>query len=237
MARRRTGLNYEKDPWRTENLNWFRKFPQLFRRDGKLAYKYVELLGLTGPEMLLKMESCIPDPMYFVGIDNNPEVLMAHVRRGVSFPMICGDVFSDGVRFIGRSDPGVGVLNLDTTNGVRPGWWREHHASLKEMVDLGSSKCPKFCLILNHTFDRGAEPGTIAWDRVLTHAEGLSTVFSPWKLDMESLLNGADALKQPGFEGRAGAFTVYKSKNHPLRMITVRLAFARAQRKVFTEDQ
>jgi hypothetical protein len=165
-------------------------------------------------------------PKHFIGGDLNESLLMKHVLDKVPFRLVWGDAFISCLYLLRETDTNLGVVNLDTTNGVREVWWEKNRLQLREMVTLGSKKCPSFTIILNHCLDRGGDPGTTVANRIKVHAKGLAEAFKDWGLTEKSLLKGAEpAMSTPGFTGRAGPYRLYSSEDHRLRMITIRLAF------------
>lgn len=231
-------MNFDKCGWRDRNFQWLRKEKALWKGD-KFAYRYMEMIGLSGVQMYQLLRPYLPSSLFFSGVDTDETIIMSHLLDKVPFPLTYGDIFAAALHMLQTKEgPKLGVLNCDTTNGIRPQWWDRKLEPLRRIVDLGTASCPKFCLILNHTLDRGGLPQTKTIDRLRTERDGILQVFTGWNLTTKDFA-GMEVASQPGFAPRseeeptwAGPFEVYHSRNKTVRMVTLRMAFDRARKRI-----
>jgi hypothetical protein len=228
-------MSFNKTPWRQENVRWVGQHKRhLCGSDGKLKYAYIDLFGDSGEAMHAELVKAklLPNGKtdLFVGLDNEPEHLLKYILRQEKagkepdFRLVFGNAYSVVPNMLRKKEP-LGIVALDTTNGINPRWWTNHVDSLQELVRLGSAKCDRFLLLLNHVLDRGGEADLDAMGRIGQHADHLVQTFKPWSLQKNDLLPGAEQVSETGFLGFAGGFEIYRSGNKALRMVTVRLAF------------
>ena len=193
-------MSFKKPLWRQANLDFIRRQKALWNRS-KLAYGYVELFGQTGAEMYNLLLPCLPHEkgktQHFIGVDHDAGILMNYVLQNgaPNFRLILGDIYEVLPRLLSNQERkgGVklGVVNLDTTNGIREIWWHEHREILRDAVQRGTKGCPgSFSLILNHALERGGDTGVSVEDRIKIHAKGLATTFASWKLTEKHVLEG-----------------------------------------------
>jgi hypothetical protein len=228
-----TAQFYLKDDWRRRTLACIASAKSQWKK-GKLDYAYLELFGRSGFAMYDLLRDHLPHKggrtEHFIGIDHRPEVLLdAVLDRTPNFPLYFGDAFAD-VPLLFKQGRRIGTVMLDTTNGARPSWWQGKRESLRSIASEGTRVCPTFLLMLNHTLTRGHEKGTSLSERIRAHADSVAATFNLWGLEARSLTEGlAEGLAAlplaRGAFTEAGAFDIYRSEDHTLYMMTVRLVF------------
>lgn len=229
----RADMSFLKDGWRRRTLACLRRAAGLWKR-GKLDRSYLELFGRSGFAMYDVLKPLLPHrggwTDHYIGIDNRPDILLhALLDRVPNFPLYFGDAFVD-VPLLLRGGARIGAVMLDTTNAVRRGWWDDKRESLRDIATLGMRASPTFLLMLNHTLTRGHDEDTTLEGRIAEHAESLAATFGRSGLERGSLVSGLAAglaalpLDRGGWT-EAGAFDIYRSEDHSLYMITVRIVF------------
>ena len=212
---------FDKHAWRSTNFQFIQQFKELWR-GRRLERAYLELIGESGPDMYDKfLHLCLKDPSQFIAMDNNAAVMMQHcLNEKIKLRLLFGDAFRD-IPALMRETP-VGIVNLDTKNGVREEWWEYRRNALQEIVSTGLQDSQAFALILNHTLDRGGVG--LAEEKIARHSRALADVFGKYGLTVARLApkeSGAPEL------GQNGGFEIYRSSRRHIRMISARLAFWR----------
>jgi hypothetical protein len=182
-----------------------------------------------------------PRTAYYIGVEKDPAVVAKFLfnelfyskREPPRFDIYLGNAYEDVALFI-KQGRRWGAGNFDTTQAGTPKWWDTYGPSMLNIVNAASEHCPQVVIILNHTLDRGYEPGVDLLSRMVTQAENIARTFKSWNLPLEALTRGMKEFAarptilkdlRKNEELRAGGAAVYKSANHRLRMMTFRFVF------------
>ena len=239
---------FNKPYWWDGNLAWLRKQRRLWQ-DGKLAYAYREMIGISGHRMYERLEKLLLSPTFFEGVDIDPSVLMEHALAGLDglskkrpFRLVYADFFASTAERARMPNLPLGVVNADAQNAVTTAFWQAHAPILGQIVASGILTCPAFTLILNLPADIGSGKG-MTFDRQLAvFAEGFVATFPGWNLRASDFLRGAEGagdrtapLDSPPL--KVGRFDIYRSENRRVRMITVRATFQKKRRLVLFDER
>jgi hypothetical protein len=242
-----TRANFDKSYWWDNNLAWLRRQPELWK-NGKLAYSYREMIGISGRKMYQRMERLLPSPAYFCGVDNDPLCLLEHVLDKVPFALVHGGFYTTSIEALraqkGGRGPKIGVLNFDTMDSALNKWWQQHSPHLKEIRKHGMEGCPAFTMILNHVLNMGGgEEGGSMQHRIQQHGEALLQTLGDWvrPKDRPLFTHVSDQYDHSKLPTKIGAYDIYRSKDETGHenvavMITVRLTFRQAQKRVLFDQ-
>lgn len=231
---------FDKEDWRHKNIAWMKEAYEFFPKN-KMICSYMELMGTSGVISFEMMKKYFFHPNQFVALEQEPAVFMDNCVKkkndGYGFQLIYGDAYQIAPLLATEYKPPVGIFNFDGMQLVgTENWWRDHKPALQAVVNKTIDVYGCCVLILNQSLDQ--PKGSIAEraERLRLNASKMFDCFGKWGVTSERLLGKrgylADKCLDYSFLGQAGAFEIYKSKDHTTRMATSRFIFRKNFAKI-----
>lgn len=218
--------SFQKPEWRERTLKFVRKAKPLWDGD-TLRCSVIDTMGMSGGNSFALWRPYLTQPMQFIGCDHDIETVF-HWRANVLNTMPIGERFQvahgDVYRLSATTDSPLGVFLFDGMDQAGlASWWDTHRGLLRQIVTSSIRRWGTAVVVINKTIDRSDG----AARELDLYAHELAQTFYEYGVTKAGLLGSnpnVETLKR-GDHQYVGAFEIYRSDDHVLRMATIRLCF------------